>query len=54
MPIIVWGAGIHHDTSDEHVETTQIAPSILTLLDLPARELQAVKKEDTEILPDLR
>jgi len=54
VPIIVWGAGIHHDTSDEHVETTQIAPSILALLGLPTRELQAVKKEGTQILPNLR
>jgi len=54
VPIIVWGAGIHHDTSGDQVETTQIAPSILALLGLPARELQAVKKEGTDILPNLR
>ena len=51
VPIIVWGAGVKGRFVDEPVETTQIAPTILSLLGLRAEELQAVRKEDTEVLP---
>jgi hypothetical protein len=54
VPIVVWGAGVHRNSSNERVETTQIAPTILEVLGLPANELGAVKKEGTEALPDLR
>jgi phosphoglycerol transferase MdoB-like AlkP superfamily enzyme len=36
------------------VETTQIAPTILTLLGLNPNDLQAVQKEHTQVLPGLR
>jgi hypothetical protein len=38
----------------EPVETTQIAPTVLSLLGLPAHELKAVKAEHTEALPGVR
>ncbi|AMP07782.1 alkaline phosphatase family protein [Collimonas pratensis] len=53
VPIVVWGAGIAHQANDDHVETTQIAPTILSLLALDPRELQAVRIERTKALPDL-
>jgi len=42
------------DQSDQRVETTQIAPTILKVLGLSPDELGAVRKEGTEVLPDLR
>jgi phosphoglycerol transferase MdoB-like AlkP superfamily enzyme len=36
------------------VETTQIAPTILTLLGLNPNDLQAMQKEHTQVLPGLR
>jgi hypothetical protein len=39
--------------SDE-VSTTQIAPTILTLLGIAPSELQAVRAEHTSALPNLR
>ena len=54
-PLVVSGAGVAHDrTVDAHVLTTQIAPSILVLLDLNPHDLQAVRIEHTEVLPSLR
>jgi len=53
VPIVVWGAGIHGTRSDDRVETTQVAPTILKLLGLQARELKAVRVEETEALPGL-
>jgi hypothetical protein len=50
VPIVVWGAGVRRSTSGEHVETTQIAPTILKLLGLPIGELIAVKEEGTDPL----
>ena len=54
VPIIVWGAGVHSVRIDERVETTQIAPTVLEALGLPARELKAVRLEHTESLPGIR
>lgn len=54
VPIIVLGAGVHSVRIDERVETTQIAPTILEALGLPARELKAVRLEHTESLPGIR
>ena len=54
VPIIVWGAGAHSVRIDERVETTQIAPTVLEALGLPARELKAVRLEHTEPLPGLQ
>ncbi len=36
------------------VETTQIAPTILALLGLNPRDLQAVRLEHTQVLPGVR
>jgi hypothetical protein len=54
VPIVVWGAGVHHLRIDAHVETKQIAPTVLELLGLPAQELKAVRLEHTEELPAVR
>jgi hypothetical protein len=36
-----------------HVSTTQVAPTILEVLDLDPRSLDAVRKEGTKPLPGL-
>jgi arylsulfatase A-like enzyme len=54
VPIVVWGAGVGHELSNDAVETTQIAPTILKVLGIPAAELQAVRKEGTSALPGIR
>ncbi|ANJ73227.1 alkaline phosphatase family protein [Ralstonia insidiosa] len=53
VPIVVWGAGIGSDVVDEHVDTNQIAPTILSVLGLKPHELQAVQIEGTKRLPHL-
>jgi hypothetical protein len=53
VPIVVWGAGIEHNIVEESVETTQIAPTILRLLGINPRDLQAVQIEKTKVLPEL-
>jgi len=53
VPIVVSGAGIPHQIVDKHVDTIQIAPTILHLLGLNPEELQAVKIEKTQVLPEL-
>src|SRR5664279_4040458 len=53
VPIVVSGAGIPHQIVDKHVDTIQIAPTILHLLGLNPEELQAVKMEGTKVLPEL-
>jgi len=53
VALVIAGAGIHHDIVNEHVETTQIAPTILKLLRLDPNELQAVRREGTHILPNV-
>ena len=51
VPLIVSGNPIgHHRTSTQQVETTQIAPTILTLLGLNPHYLQAVQIEHTTTL----
>jgi len=50
----VWGPGIKPSVVADEVETTQIAPSILTLLGLPPTSLMAVGIEGTAVLPQLR
>jgi len=37
---------------DTPVATTQIAPTILKVLGLDPRELEAVRLENTQVLPD--
>jgi arylsulfatase A-like enzyme len=54
VPIVIWGAGVASERTNDRVETTQIAPTILRLLGLPAGELKAVRKEGTETLPGVR
>jgi hypothetical protein len=53
VPIVVSGAGIEHLTVTEHVDTIQIAPTVLHLLGLNPEELKAVKIEGTKVLPEL-
>ena len=54
VPIVVSGAGIGSMTVDEHVDTIQIAPTILHLLGLNTEDLKAVKIEKTQVLPGLK
>jgi hypothetical protein len=51
VALVVSGAGVGHRTESDTVLTTQIAPTILDLLGLDARDLQAVRAEHTEALP---
>jgi len=54
VPILVVLPGLHHgSTTPAPVETTQIAPTILGLLGLNPRDLQAVRIEHTHVLPGL-
>ncbi|KAA2258138.1 alkaline phosphatase family protein [Solihabitans fulvus] len=55
VPLVVSGAHVdHHEKVTCPVETTQIAPTILRLLNLDPSALQAVRHEHTRVLPDLR
>jgi len=54
VPVVVWGAGVARGSSDDRIETTQIAPTILALLGIRPTELEAVRQEGTDVLPDLR
>jgi len=52
--LIVYAPGtVHPGQSDKIVETTQVAPSILKLLGLSPRSLEAVRREGTRVLPGL-
>jgi hypothetical protein len=51
VPLVISGGPIHHRVNTGAVETTQIAPTILQLLGLPANALQAVQIERTRALP---
>jgi hypothetical protein len=51
VPLVVSGPGTEGSSSASVVETTQIAPTILGLLGLSPRELQAVRLEGTPALP---
>jgi hypothetical protein len=54
IPILVLAPGLRHGaTVGAPVEITQIAPTILQLLGLNPRSLQAVQIEHTQILPGL-
>ncbi len=54
VPLVLSGAGVpSRVTVAGHVDTTQIAPSILALLGLDPRALQAVVVEHTRVLPVL-
>jgi arylsulfatase A-like enzyme len=52
VPILVAGAGAGHGrVVRRHVSTAQIAPTILRMLGLDPRSLQAVRQEHTHVLP---
>ena len=54
VPILVYAPGtVHHRPSNQWVETTQVAPTILELLGLDPSSLQAVQQEGTQILPGI-
>ena len=55
VPIIVSGASVAQGvTVTSPVQTKQIAPTILSLLGLSPSSLQAVKLENTKVLPQLK
>ena len=53
VALVVYAPGTraHHRTVNQAVETTQIAPTILQLLGINPRSLEAVRVEHTEVLP---
>jgi arylsulfatase A-like enzyme len=51
--MVVSGPGIPAQVSSASVETTQVAPTILSLLGLNPADLTAVQKEGTRVLPGL-
>jgi Type I phosphodiesterase / nucleotide pyrophosphatase len=50
VPLVVAGAGVGRGVCDDSVETTEIAPTILSLLGLQPGALQAVQTEHTPVL----
>lgn len=50
VPLVISGPGSKHGVSGASVETTQIAPTILTLLGLDPNQLAAVRSEGTASL----
>jgi hypothetical protein len=53
VPILVYGPGVPHQLSGKWVETTQIAPTIVQLLGLRPTALDAVRIQDTRLLPGI-
>jgi arylsulfatase A-like enzyme len=54
VPLVVYAPGdARAGTNPDVVETTQIAPTILDLLGLNPRDLQAVQQEGTPVLPGI-
>ncbi len=54
VPLVVYAPGtIERGQSSNGVETTQVAPTILSLLGLSPSSLQAVQREGTQVLPGL-
>ncbi|HEV3387947.1 MAG TPA: hypothetical protein VG057_02995, partial [Solirubrobacteraceae bacterium] len=54
VPLLVYAPGaVRPGSSDRWVETTQVAPTILSLLGLDPRALQAVQVEGTQVLPGI-
>ena len=52
VPLVVFGAGAHAGHAyRRHVQTTQIAPTILQLLGLNPRALDGVRADHTRVLP---
>ncbi len=55
VPLLVYAPGtIKPVQSGSRVETTQVAPTILKLLGLNSRDLQAVRIEHTRVLPGMK
>jgi hypothetical protein len=55
VPLLVYAPGtVRPFKNDSWVETTQVAPTILRLLGLDPRALDAVREEGTKVLPGLR
>jgi hypothetical protein len=55
VPLVVYAPRVVHSAvSSRQVETTQVAPTILSLLGLGPNALQAVQIEGTKVLPGLR
>jgi hypothetical protein len=53
VPIVVYAPGVAPRVSDQWVETTQIAPTIIQLLGLDPKQLQAVQIQGTQVLPGI-
>ncbi len=54
VPLVVYSPGnVRPRQFDEQVETSQIAPTVLKLLGLDPRQLQAVQQEGTQVLPGI-
>jgi hypothetical protein len=54
VPLVVYAPGqVRADMESDQVETTQIAPTILKLLGINPRELEAVQQEGTQVLPGI-
>jgi len=54
VPLLVYAPGtVSPRQSSAWVETTQVAPTILSLLGLDPRALQAVQIEGTQVLPGI-
>src|ERR1700759_4404747 len=53
VPIVVYAPGLRSGVSNRWVETTSVAPTILRLLGLDPRDLQAVREEGTPVLPGI-
>jgi len=52
--LLVSNPSLHARTVTSFVETTQVAPTILKILGLDPNQLDAVRKEGTPVLPELR
>ena len=54
VPLLVYAPGtVSHSTDNSWVETTQVAPTILDLLGLDPKALEAVQQEGTDVLPGI-
>jgi hypothetical protein len=54
VPLVVYAPGhVSPGRFHQWVETTQVAPTILELLGLDPRQLQAVREEGTQVLPGI-
>lgn len=50
VALVIAGAGVQHGSWSGRVSTIQIAPTILSLLGIPTRSLQAVRRQHTAVL----